>query len=336
MKTFCAGTPSALEDSFYDLLAGGARYFLLMSALDLNLPVLLAGGALTGGEIIEKLQLQPHRGNKWLHALKLTGLIRDTGSGYANSPEIEALFGQYGGGWFYREFVRYFRYSASQELVGVLKGGPVGYDVRYPPQDWSDVVLLHEWMRNTAMTTLVTIARHVDFREVRKLLDVGGGDGTMATTLALQFPELSVTVFNIPAAVALTESRIAEAGVGARVNTVAGDFRRDDFPKGYDMVLFSRVMADWPPEVCRMLMKKSREALEPQGKLVICEPLQDQNESLAIAWEHSYIPYDDFGLQTYKPLAMYEQMLRETGFHILDIAPRDESTIHCVIVAERD
>ncbi|HLJ44996.1 MAG TPA: methyltransferase [Bryobacteraceae bacterium] len=337
MNNVAAATPIALEDAFYDLLAGGAKYLLLLSALDLQLPALLSGRAVPADEIVASLQLEPHRGRKWLHALKLTGLIVDTGSGYSNSPNVEALFGPYSGGWFHNEFVRYFRYSASQELVGVLRGGPVGYEVRYPPQDWNDVVLLHEWMRNTAISTLFTIERHVDFRQVSKLLDVGGGDGTMATILATRYPNLSITVFNIPAAVALTESRIAEAGVTGRVNTVAGDFRTNDpFPQGYDMVMFSRVMADWPPEVCRSLMLKSKEALNPQGKLVICEPLSDQNEALAVAWEHSYIPYDDFGLCCYKPLSMYEKMLREAGFHIMDIAPRDASTIHCVIVSERD
>ena len=52
--------------------------------------------------------------------------------------------------------------------------------------------------------------------------------------------------------------------------------------------------------------------------------------------EHSYLPYDDFGLNVYKPLSLYQKMLAETGFTVTAIHPRDDNTIHCVIVSEKN
>jgi hypothetical protein len=99
--------------------------------------------------------------------------------------------------------------------------------------------------------------------------------------------------------------------------------------------MFSRVLADWPPELCKRLMQKAHKALNEDGHLIICEPLYDHNPDLCLVWEHSYVPYDDFGLQTYKPLALYERLLKETGFELISVHPPDENTIHCVFVARR-
>jgi hypothetical protein len=101
------------------------------------------------------------------------------------------------------------------------------------------------------------------------------------------------------------------------------------------MVMFSRVLADWPPELCFELLKKANAALLPEGQLVICEPLCDENPDLGLTWEHSYLPYDDFGLFVYKPLSLYKRMLDEAGFDLVSVHPRDEATIHTVIIARK-
>jgi hypothetical protein len=119
------------------------------------------------------------------------------------------------------------------------------------------------------------------------------------------------------------------------VAAVAGDFRVDPFPAKQDVVMFSRVLADWPDTLCRTLLQKAGAVLDEGGRVLICEPLADQNPALAIAWEQSYLPYDDFGLQVYKPLGRYQELLAETGFRVAEVYPRDAGTIHCVIVAER-
>lgn len=337
-------TPTSVEDGYYEILAGGARYSLFVSLLDLNILPLLAGGPMTDADIIAALGLDPTRGRKWLHLLSLTGLFGivedDSGDArYYLSQALAAMFGPDGaGGYFHREFLRYYRaasYYSMANLMWTLRGAPVEHAVRYPPQAQADVELLHEWMRNTALSTLSTIERYVSFSSTARLLDVAGGDGTMALELWRHHEHLAITVFNVPAAAELAGKAIEQAGASERVNVVAGDFRTDAFPGKHDAVMFSRVLADWPPELCRELLKKAHAVLEDGGRLIICEPLADQNPALAIAWEQSYLPYDDFGIQVYKPLSAYEEMLAETGFRIVQIHPRDATTIHCVIVGER-
>ena len=232
------------------------------------------------------------------------------------------------------EITRLFQ-SIVDPLQMVLHGVPISQAVRYPPTDHSDMLLLHEWMRNGARYTLSVIQRYVDFGTVERLLDVGGGDGTMALELWRSFSNIKITVFNMPGPATMVQEQAARLGAWDRVSALPGDFRTDALPGGNDMVMYSRVLADWPPELCRELLKKAHTALLPEGKLIIAEPLADQNPDLAMAWEYSYLPYDDFGLHCYKTLPFYIQLLVETGFKIVSVHPRDETTIHCVIVAQK-
>src|SRR5262249_58927137 len=64
------------------------------------------------------------------------------------------------------------------------------------------------------------------------------------------------------------------------------------------------------------------------------EPLRDGTFELSIAWEHSYLPYDDFGAHTYKTTELYEWMMAVSGFGELTRHPRRES-IHGAIVARK-
>lgn len=330
-----------IEDDFYKLLTGGTRVAMLIAMVDTGLAKLLAErGALTAEEILTELRLHRDRGNKWLLLLESVGLLLPERDGLGVKRYRQPAFCQaladpaVPNHFFYRDFLRYWRIAANKDMPSLLRGAKVLDPVRYPPVLWEDVVLLHDWMRDGALATLSSLERRFDFQPYRRILDVAGGDATMATTLARKHPELEVTVFNLPAAATLCRRTIATAGLGERVHVVAGDFRIDSFPTGFDLVMFSRVMADWPVDICRMLMQKAHAALKPGGHLLITEPLRDDNPDLALAWEHSYLPYDDFGAYVYKLKATYQELLTETGFNLLAHHGRKD-TIHSLIVAEK-
>lgn len=330
-----------LEDDFYRLLAGGTRVAMLISMVDTGLAQLLhTRGPLTEAQILSELRLHRDRGHKWVLLLESVGLLIPDGDGsdgtrFKQHAVCQALVDPKAPNhFFYRDFLRFWRVASFKDVNALLHGAPVPEPVRYPPVLWDDVVLLHEWMRDGALTTLASIRRRFDFSKYRRILDVAGGDATMATTLTRELPELEVTVFNLPAAATLGRRTVAASGLEGRVHIHSGDFRIDTFPTGFELVMFSRVMADWSPDVCRMLMQKAHAALEPKGLLLIAEPLRDDNPDLAIVWEQSYLPYDDFGASVYKPIAIYEKLLSETGFRLLQSHGRDD-TIHSVLVAQR-
>lgn len=331
---------AAGDDSYYRLLAGLAGTLLLESTAKLGLFKLFAEkGPLTPDEIITHLSLHPQRGQKWLLALQRIGLLEPAPSSgkqvrYRAGPLARYLFHADGRmGWFHQDFLRVVRAVADLDLAEVLRGQAVS-QIPYPPHEPEDVELLESWMRTTAPETLATIEKAVSFQNVQRLLDVAGGDGTMAIHYAGRYPKLHTTVFNLPGSASLARRNISQAGLTDRIDVVEGDFRHDLLPQGYQIVQFSRVLADWPEDVCRLLLGKARESLVPRGRVIICEPLADENPDLTLAWEFKYLPHDDFGIELYKPLSTYRRLLDENGFRFLQVTRRD-NTIHSVIVAQR-
>jgi len=51
----------------------------------------------------------------------------------------------------------------------------------------------------------------------------------------------------------------------------------DPFPAGFDAVLLSQILHDWPPEKDRELVKKAYAALPAGGRLLIHEKLVDDD-----------------------------------------------------------
>jgi len=335
------GSPRERDDLFYSYLAGGATTRLLEGFLDLGLPELLGNdGCMTAEEICQKLALHPQRGWKFLHLLAWIGLLSEEGgtrgrddARYRLSKRSKQFFDPGGaGGYFFRELVCYWRYVAALPLLESLRGLPLPDAPRWPPEGLAAAEHIETWMRVTADGAVKALVASGTMKGVRRLLDVGGGDGTVGCLLTKEHPELEVQVFNLPASAYIARRTISQAGCTDRVKVHEGDFLKDELPAGAERVLFNRVMADWSPDTCAMLMQKSRRALMPGGRLVINEPLADRNRDCTTAWEFRYIFYDTFGRATFKTLDTYCQLLDECGFKVVNVLPIPDE-IYTVIEA---
>ena len=328
--------PRARDDLYYKLLAGAAHTRLFESMFDLRLPQLLAQrGPLTAAEIAEHLGLHMRRAAKWLVLLERIGMLKKQDGRYSNTESAIAMFWDHEGreNFFMRDLMEYCRRVNSLDFVGVLSGAALPEAVRWPPRTKEAAEHLELWMAITANEAITALEKGTDWSGVKTYLDVGGGDASIGCALVGKFDQLQATVFNLPASAELARARIAREKLASRVKVVEGNFLENELPKGFDRVVFSRVLADWDPAVCQMLLKKARAALNPGGTLVISEPFDDTNYDLAVSWEFRYTFYDDFGVQTYKSVAQYQQMLRNAGFTQFNLIDRIDDTLYGVLTA---
>jgi SAM-dependent methyltransferase len=330
-------SPRVRDDLYYRLLSGTAETRLLESMYELRLPHLLAQrGPLTAAEISEALGLHLTRAAKWLLLLVRVGLLQKTEAGFQNEPKASGLFWDKVGreNFFMRDQLDYCRRIYALDFNEVLRGMPLPDQVRWPPRTREAAEHLELWMSITANEAIDALLLGTDWNGTKRLLDVGGGDGGIACALVSRHAHLSASVFNLPASADLARARIAREKLESRVQVVEGDFLEDALPGGYDRVQFSRVLADWSPAVCQMLLKKARAALNPGGTLVISEPFDDTNPDLAVSWEFRYTFYDDFGVQTYKSIEQYQQLLRNAGFTQFHVVDRIDDTLYGVLTAQ--
>jgi len=109
-----------------------------------------------------------------------------------------------------------------------------------------------------------------------RLLDLGGGAGTNAIAFCQVYPELTATVFDLPATLRLTEKMVKEAGLETRIALLAGDFNKDGLGGPYDVVLMSDILHYQSFDTNQALVKKVYEHLIPGGRLIIKDRFLDE------------------------------------------------------------
>ncbi|KAF8765551.1 hypothetical protein HU200_008438 [Digitaria exilis] len=103
------------------------------------------------------------------------------------------------------------------------------------------------------------------FRGIESLVDVAGGVGGAAASIARAFPELKCSVLDLPHVVASAPS-------GGNVKFVAGDMFQSIPPA--DAVFLKWILHDWGDEECVRILKNCKKAIPPRdkgGKVIIID-----------------------------------------------------------------
>jgi demethylspheroidene O-methyltransferase len=111
------------------------------------------------------------------------------------------------------------------------------------------------------------------FNKHRRLLDIGGGEGTFLIQVAEKAPELKLVLFDLPAVAERAHARMATAGLAHRTETLGGDFFVDALPGGADVATLVRVLHDHDDDRVMVLLRAAHAALVPGGTLVVAEPM---------------------------------------------------------------
>jgi demethylspheroidene O-methyltransferase len=152
------------------------------------------------------------------------------------------------------------------------------------------------------------------FKKHRRLLDLGGGDGTFLRAVAAAAPRLELRLFDLPAVAERAGTAFAAAGLAHRAEAHGGSFLTDPLPEGADIVSLVRVVHDHDDEVARRILARARGALPDGGTLLLAEPLAG-----TVGAEASGDAYFGFYLMAMgsgrpRTQAELETMLVEAGF----------------------
>ena len=124
-------------------------------------------------------------------------------------------------------------------------------------------------MHNMAMAGRAAwLAERVSVRGRHRLMDIGGGPGSYSMALCERNPGLRATVFDLAETVKIARETIGRLGMRGRVDTVVGDWDKNDFGEGNDVVLLSNIMhgAD---DKAEMKLAKAHRSLVPGGLLIV-------------------------------------------------------------------
>jgi hypothetical protein len=115
------------------------------------------------------------------------------------------------------------------------------------------------------------IAAHYDFALMRTVADIGG-KGTLLAAILRAHDHLRGVLFDRPEVVAGASGVLQAAGVADRCEIVSGDFFRG-VPEGADGYILANVLHDWDDLDSARILNKCRQAMAPDGRVLIVERL---------------------------------------------------------------
>nr|XP_046260426.1 probable bifunctional dTTP/UTP pyrophosphatase/methyltransferase protein isoform X1 [Scatophagus argus] len=130
-------------------------------------------------------------------------------------------------------------------------------------------------MHSIAKVTGKAIATAFDLSNFKTACDIGGCTGAMAFEFTKAHPELSVTVFDLPTVVEMSE-HFHPLHTDNRVSFVAGDFFKDELPKA-DLYILARILHDWSDEKVHILLNKVADVCTPGCGLLLSEIFLDED-----------------------------------------------------------
>jgi predicted O-methyltransferase YrrM len=113
------------------------------------------------------------------------------------------------------------------------------------------------------------IANSYNLAPFKRLLDIGGATGTYTMAFLAKNPEMTAVLFDLPDVIPWAEEGLGAEGLLERVECVAGDFYKDELPKGCDLVLLSAIIHQNSPEENLELYRKIHRAVLPGSTLLI-------------------------------------------------------------------
>ena len=257
--------------AIFDDMQGFVRSQVLMALVDLRVMHRLAKGPLDVDALARLLGLDPARAQVLLQAgaaMKLLRRRRDgmfvlaaRGAAFLAVPGLEAMVRHHH--VLYddlRDPAAFFRGETDPDLARFwpyVLGGGAGVDdaARYSR-------LMAESQALVAEETLAAVS----LRDVRHLMDIGGGTGAFLRAVRARAPDVKLSLFDLPEVV-------AGAALPGDVARLGGSFREGPLPQGADTISLIRVLYDHDDATVSALLRAVHAALPSGGRLILSEPM---------------------------------------------------------------
>ncbi len=177
------------------------------------------------------------------------------------------------------------------------------------------------------MGSIQSTVEAAELSAARRLLDLGGGHGFYSIAFAQKYPQLEVTLFDLPHVASYADNFVREFSLQQRVHTRGGDFLADDIGHGFDAVLCANVLHSNKRDV---LLVKIRQAINPGGQLIIKTRIGDvadnlENAATKLLWQAK-------GGRELFSFAEWQGFLASHGFRNAELA--GISGIYATIIAQ--
>ncbi len=165
--------------------------------------------------------------------------------------------------------------------AGLPESVITGKPVVHKPHDISDEATRNYimGMHHRGVGQAYLLADTVDLKGRRQIIDIAGGPGIFPIILCKKTPGLKGIVFDLPQTLKITREIIEMYNAEDQVSTMEGDYLKDGFGSGHDVVLLSSMMNQESPEVNKRTFKKAFDSMVNGGLLILQEQMLNSEKS---------------------------------------------------------
>jgi len=315
--------PSEISNpaQFLDLVNAFRISRIILSAAELKVFDYLEETGRTSEALAALLNTQPRATDRLLNALVAIGLLRKDSMIFSNTAFSTKFLVTSSPAYLSGLALTNHTWKTWSTLTKAVQAGTsVHFEdpINDRPEEWQQAFIAA--MHRRAGQQAVEVADALDLSHVKRVLDVGGGSGAFTMEFLRRDPAMTGVVFDLPRIVPITKQFISQQGdtpppetiyltptpllqergvsgirdmgtgtrdlrsrIQERISVVAGDYLKDDFGSGYDLVFMSAIIHINSPDENRILIRKGAKALNPGGQLVILDHImrEDRTEPTA-------------------------------------------------------
>ncbi|HKB45903.1 MAG TPA: methyltransferase [Chitinophagaceae bacterium] len=265
----------------------------LLAGVKFKLFTLLAGKKMSGAEIKKALKLQTTDRHvyDWLDVLVALGFLRREGiwdnAAYSNNSDTEIFLDKnkpsYIGGILEMGNNRLYRFWGDLE-EGLLTGHPQNEAKHGSNMDFLNTVYQTEEkmqefidaMSGIQMGNFMTLCKKFDFSKYKTLADVGGADGWLSIQICLNHPNIKCTTYDLSPVESLAKKKIARFNLSDRIQTMSGDFLKDELPRA-EIITMGNIIHGMGEEEKQKLIDKVYGVLPENGVFITIENIIDDD-----------------------------------------------------------
>lgn len=142
--------------------------------------------------------------------------------------------------------------------------------------------IYNQAMSNSSVMLSHTVVSEYKFKNAKCIVDVGGGQGVLLSILLSKNKNLKGIVFDLPHVVEGAKTNFEKYGVSDRTESISGNFF-ESVPKGGDHYIMKSIIHLLSDEECVILLEKIKKILPEKGKILIIEPIIENNNRYSFA-----------------------------------------------------
>lgn len=185
-----------------------------------------------------------------------------------------------------------------------------------------------------AMTSHVTdlgaaISGAYDFSRVQRLVDVGGGHGSLLAAVLQAYPTMHGVLFDRPEVVASAQPLLEDMGVAERCERVGGDFFTA-VPASSDAYLLCHIIHDWDDAQAVQILENCQRTMSRSGRVLVVEEAITPNyrEALPVLRSDLEMLVAPGGME--RTEVEYRALFAAAGLEMNAAIPLGDGTAYCI------